>query len=118
MSDKIKPHGDFVVIELLERKKTPGGLHIPEKARGNQRDAIIGKVLAVGEGRVTEYGAMVVPKAAIGDYVLLARGAGTELELEAEARGKDAKKLRIIRDQELLGTVEESRVILLGLVTQ
>lgn len=116
MSNKIIPNGDFVVIELLEQKKTKGGIIIPDKARGNQRDAIIGKVLAVGAGRTTEYGATLVPKAKEGDYVLLARGAGTELELEAEARSKDAKKLRILRDMEILGFVEESRVILLGLV--
>ncbi len=114
MSDKIIPNGDYVVVELLEQKKTPGGLHIPDKAKGNQRDAIVGKVVAVGKGRMTEYGAVLVPAAKEGDYVLLARGAGTEIELET--RGKDARKLRILRDQELLGSVEESRVILLGLV--
>lgn len=117
MSEKIIPHGDFVVVEILSQEKTKGGIVIPEKARGNQRDAIIGKVVAVGKGRLTEYGATIVPEAKIGDYVLLARGAGTEIELDVSGRGKDAKKLRILRDQELLGSVEESRIIQLGLVT-
>lgn len=114
MSDKIIPNGDYVVVELLEQKKTPGGIVIPEKQKGSQRDAIAGKVIAVGKGRATEFGAMLVPAAKEGDYVLLARGAGTELELEA--LGNTAKKkLRILRDQELLGFVEESRIILMGL---
>lgn len=116
MSDKIKPLGDNVVVQLLERQKTAGGLHIPEKARTNQRDAIVGKVLAAGPGRVTEYGATVPAGVNEGDYVLLARGAGTQVELAAEGRN-EGQTLRILRGCELLGTVEESRVILLGLVT-
>lgn len=117
MSEKIIPRGDYVVVEILSAEKTKGGIIIPDKARGNQRDAIIGRVLAVGAGRMTEYGAKIVPEAKEGDYVLLARGAGTEIELDVSGRGKDAKKLRILRDQELLGAVEESRIIQLGLVT-
>lgn len=113
MSDKIIPNGDFVVVELLEQKKTKGGIIIPEKAKGNQRDAIVGKVIAVGKGRVTEYGATIVPAAKEGDYVLLARGGGTELELEL---GAGSKRMRILRDQEILGMLEESRIIQLGLV--
>lgn len=118
MSEKIIPNGDNVVLEILEQEKTAGGIYIPEKQRNNQRDAIIAKVLAVGAGRVTEYGATVKPACEPGDYVLLARGAGVEVELAAEGRGAKAKKLRIIRDCELLGTVEESRIISLGLVTK
>lgn len=118
MSEKIIPNGDNVVLEILEQEKTKGGLYIPEKQRNNQRDAIIGKVLSVGAGRVTEYGATVKPAAKAGDYVLLARGAGVEIELTLEGRGAKAKKLRIIRDCELLGTVEESRIVLMGLVPE
>ena len=71
-------------------------------------------MLAVGTGRVTEYGTTIKPLAREGDYVLLARGAGVEIELDT--RGKDKKKVRILRDMELLGVVEESRIIQLGLV--
>jgi co-chaperonin GroES (HSP10) len=117
MSEKIIPNGDNVLLEIVEQDKTAGGLYIPDKARGNQRDAVLGKVIGVGKGRLSEYGARIVPDAKEGDYVLLARGAGVEVELVAESRGKDAKKLRIIRDCELLGTVEKSRIISMGLVT-
>jgi len=117
MSEKILPSGDNVVIEIVEQEKTAGGIYIPEKQRNTQRDAIIGKVLAIGPGRTTEYGVLLKPDSKVGDYVLLARGAGTEVELAAEGRGAKSKKLRVIRDCELLGTVEESRIIQLGLVT-
>lgn len=108
MSDKIIPIGDNVVVQLLEQKKTKGGIIIPDKARTNQRDAVIGKVLAAGPGRITEYGTTVPAGVKEGDYVLLARAAGTEVDL-------DGKKVRILRGVELLGTVEEARIILLGL---
>jgi co-chaperonin GroES (HSP10) len=118
VSNKILPTGDNVLLELVDQTKTAGGLIIPEKARGNQRDAIIGKVLAVGTGRTSDYGARMVPESKVGDYVLLARGAGVEVELAADrTAGEAGKKLRIIRDCELLGRVEESRIIALGLVT-
>lgn len=117
MSEKITPSGDNVVLEILEQEKTKSGIIIPEKQRSNQRDAILAKVIAVGPGRFTEYGATVKPAAQVGDYVLLARGAGVEIELAVEDRGTTRRKMRIIRDCELLGTVEESRIISLGLVT-
>lgn len=117
MSEKIKALGDNVVLEIIEQEKTAGGLYIPEKQRNNQRDAIIGKVIDAGPGRVSEYGSKMEAGVSVGDYVLLARGAGVEVELAAEGRGAKAKKLRIIRGVELLGTVEESRIIQLGLVT-
>jgi co-chaperonin GroES (HSP10) len=117
MNEKIHPTGDNVVLEIVEQEKTKAGLIIPDKQRNNQRDAIIGKVLAVGDGRVTEYGVKIGAGVVVGDYVLLSRGAGVEVELAAEGRGAKARKLRIIRGVELLGTIEESRIIQLGLAT-
>lgn len=113
MSEKIKPFGDNVVVEIVNQDKSAGGIIIPDKAKSNQRDAIIAKVLAVGVGRMTEYGTLVKPQAQEGDYVLLARGAGVEIELGT--RTKDARRVRVLRDVELLGLVEESRIIQLGL---
>lgn len=116
--EKILPTGDNVLLEIVDQQKTPGGLYIPEKARGNQRDAIIGRVLAVGPGRTTEYGTRLTPESGVGDYVLLARGAGVEVELAAErTAGAASRKLRVIRDGELLGHIEKSHIISLGLVT-
>lgn len=117
MSEKINPTGDNVVLQLVEQQKTKAGLFIPDKARTNQRDAIVAKVLAVGPGRLSEYGFKMEAGVAAGDYVLIPRSAGTEVELAAEERGKDAKKLRIIRGVEILSTIEESRIISLGLET-
>ena len=116
MSEKIKPHGDNVVLEILNQERSAGGIIIPDKAKSNQRDAIICKVLAVGGGRWTEYGHHVKPEAQVDAYVLISRGAGVEIELDT--RGKDKRRVRILRDCEILGTVEESRIIELGLATR
>jgi chaperonin GroES len=118
MSDKIYALGDNVVLEILEQEKTKAGIILPDKQRTNQRDAIIGKVIAVGSGRVTEYGTRMEAGVKVDDYVLLPRAAGVEIELAAEERGRDVKKLRIIRGVELLGGIEESRIITMGLVTK
>ncbi len=117
MSEKIIPTGDNVILQILEQQKTKAGLFIPDSPRTNQRDAIIGKVLAIGPGRVSEYGAKMEAGVVVGDYVLLPRSAGTEIELAAEDRRKGAQKLRVIRGVELLGVIEESRIISLGLAT-
>lgn len=113
MSEKIIPLGDNVAVEIIHQDKSTGGIIIPDKAKGNQRDAIIGKVIGVGTGRTTEYGFVIKPLVAEGDYVLLGRGAGTEIELDT--RSKDARKVRILRDVELLGKVEKSRILQLGI---
>jgi chaperonin GroES len=114
VSEKIIPFGDNVAIEIVDQKRSAGGIIIPDKAKSNQRDAIVGKVIGVGAGRTTENGVLIVPVAKVGDYVLLGRGAGTEIELDT--RSKDSRKVRILRDVELLGAVEESRIVQLGLV--
>lgn len=113
---KLVPLEDRIVVRADDaEQKSAGGIIIPDKAKSNQRDAIICKVLAVGPGRWTEYGHKVEPQAKEGDYVLISRGAGTEIELDT--RSKDKRRVRILRDVELLGSVEESRIIQLGLVT-
>jgi co-chaperonin GroES (HSP10) len=114
MSEKIKPFGDNVAVEIVNQEKSAGGIIIPDKAKSNQRDAIVCRVIGVGPGRVTEYGAMVSPQAKEGDYVLISRGAGVEVELDT--RSKDTRRVRILRDAELLGAIEESRIVQLGLV--
>ena len=104
MGDKVLPLGDYVLLQIIEQEKTAGGLFIPEKARGNMRDAQMGRVLAVGPGRMSEYGARQEVDVVPGDTVLIPRGLGIQVEHEAAT-------MRILRCSELLCKVEQSRLV-------
>lgn len=111
MSEKIIPNGDYVAMRIIEQHQTPGGIIIPEKSRGNQRDAELAEVTAVGKGRTSEYGAFMPVEFQVGDHVLIPRAAGVQVETEID--GKPAK-VRILRAMEILSKVEESRIVTLN----
>lgn len=80
---RIQPLGDRVVVEPLEEEaKTPGGIVLPETA---QKRPQMGKVLAVGPGKVLDNGQRVAPEVKVGDIVVYSRYSGTEVKLD----GKD-----------------------------
>lgn len=106
--EKIAPQGDYVLLEVLRQERTKGGLVIPKTA-SNQRDAIYCKVWAIGQGRLTEYGVVIECTVKPGQYVLIPRGAGTKIDHEK-------CELRLLRDCEILCSIEESRIITMGLV--
>ena len=91
---KIKPLYDRILVERIEDDKTtPGGIVIPSTAK---EKAQIGKVLAVGAGRITAAGNLAPLAVKAGDKVFFAKYAGTEA-------GDD---LLIIREEDVLGIVE------------
>lgn len=109
MANKIIPLDDNVLIQMLNdnaERVTAGGIVVPPKPKSNQRDAGIGKVLAVGPGRTTEYGTRLEVTVKPGDMVLLPRSAGVEIEHE-----DGIATMRLLRSCELLGVVEESRIV-------
>ncbi len=107
MSTKIIPLDDNVLVELVGdgETKSKGGIVITKQARDNHRDAIVAKVIAVGTGRTTEYGTRMEVTVKVGDLVILPRSGGCQVETD------DNTKRRILRCVELLGVVEESRIV-------
>lgn len=97
---RIRPHGEYVLVQRLKKETvSPGGIVIPGEA---QEKANLGKVLAVGPGRITEHGIRLEPQVKKGDLVLLPKYAG------AEDMGKALPSEHlIIRESEILGVVEE-----------
>jgi len=94
MLDKLKPLADRVLIKLVEHEeKTAGGLYIPETAK---EKAQVGKVVAVGKGRVGKDGERVPLDVAVGNTVYFGKYAGTEA-----GHGH-----LIVREDEILGIVE------------
>ena len=96
MAIKLKPLADRVVVEPLEDEEiTPGGIVLPETAKEKPQR---GKLLAVGPGGRDEDGKMITMEVSVGDTVLFAKYAGTEIKM-------DGKKLLILRQSDLLAIV-------------
>ena len=98
MAVNLKPLGDRVVIEPIEREETTAsGLYIPETAKEKPQE---GTVLAVGPGRWDENGkSRVAMDVKEGDRVLYARYAGTEVKL-------DDKKYLILSEKDILAIMQ------------
>jgi chaperonin GroES len=79
---KIKPLGERVVIKVLEgEEKTKSGILIPDTAKEKPQ---MGEVMAIGTGKMMENGQRVALEVKVGDKVLFAKYAGTEVKLDGE----------------------------------
>jgi chaperonin GroES len=97
MSISIKPLGNRVVVEPAEQEETTAsGLVLPDTAKEKPQQ---GLVLAAGPGERDDDGDRIPLDVKVGDKVLFAKYAGTELKI-------DGKKLLILRETDLLGIVE------------
>ncbi len=97
MAFKLKPLGDRVIVEPLERdEKTASGIYVPETAKERPQE---GLVLAVGEGRWDEDGKRrIVMEVKEGDKVIFAKYSGTEIKV-------DDKKYLILSEKDILAVV-------------
>jgi chaperonin GroES len=98
MSLKLRPLGDRVVVEPVEREETFAGgqLVLPETAKEKPQQ---GTVLAVGAGRRDDAGKRIAMDVETGQTVLFAKYAGTEVKI-------DGKKLLILKESDILAIVE------------
>jgi chaperonin GroES len=97
MSVTLKPLGNRVVVEPIEQEEvTAGGIVLPETAKEKPQK---GKVLSVGPGERDESGKRIPMDVAVGDTVLFAKYAGTEVKV-------DGKKLLILKESDLLAIIE------------
>ena len=95
---KLKPLGDRLVVEAIEQDETTAsGILIPETAKEKPQE---GKVLAAGPGRLDDSGKRITMEVKVGDRVLYAKYAGTEIKLE------DNKKVLILKESDVLALVE------------
>src|SRR3990172_9278070 len=92
-----KPLGGRVLIDPIEQEEmTAGGIVLPETAKEKPQQ---GMVLAAGPGDRDEDGKRIPMDVSVGDKVLFAKYAGSELKM-------DGKKLLILRETDILGIVE------------
>jgi chaperonin GroES len=79
---KIKPLADRVVVKPSPAdEKTKGGIILPDTAK---EKPVIGEIVAVGPGKVTDDGKQVAPEVKVGDKVLYGKYSGTEVTVEGE----------------------------------
>lgn len=92
----LRPLNDRVVVETVEQDTTTAsGLVLPETAKEKPQQ---GTVLAIGPGARDEDGNRMALDLEVGDTVLFAKYAGTEIKL-------DGKKVLIMKENDILGVV-------------
>jgi chaperonin GroES len=97
MSTNLKPLADRLVVEPVEQEEmTASGLVLPETAKEKPQK---GTVIASGPGRRDDDGKRIEMDVAVGDVVLYAKYAGTEIKV-------DSKKLLILKESDVLAIIE------------
>ena len=95
---KVRPLYDRVIIRrVAEEEKTKGGIIIPDSAKEKPSEA---EVVAVGNGKVDEKGALRPLTVKKGDRILFGKYSGNEIKV-------DGVELIILREDEVLGVLEK-----------
>jgi len=82
---------------LNRKKKTSGGILLPQTAKEKPQEA---EVLAVGPGKQLEDGKRAALEVRVGDRVVFAKYAGTEIKSNGE-------ELLVISEKDILAIVEK-----------
>lgn len=78
-----EPLGEFILVRPLKQQETPGGLALPE---GAEPEMPRGIVVAVGPGKVTEYGQRIEQEVEPGDMVCLHFAYSNPVEIKLDGR--------------------------------
>lgn len=93
----IRPLGDKIVIKVIEdAEQTSGGIFIPDSAKEKSQK---GEVIAVGTGKMNEKGEREPMDVKVGEIVLFAKYAGTDVKVSDET-------LKIMSVADVLGVIE------------
>ena len=94
---KIRPLHDRILVERLEEKEAKkGGIIIPDTAKEKPQEA---RVIAVGNGKVTEEGKKIPLDVKAGDKILFGKYSGSEVKI-------DDKEYLILREEDVLAILE------------
>ena len=90
----VKPLEDRVLVKPVEKESvTSSGLYLPESSK---EKPIHGTVVAVGPGKRLDNGNLATMSVTVGDIVVYASYAGTEVEVNGESH-------LVMRESDLLG---------------
>ena len=95
---KLRPLDDRIVIEQSEaEEKTTGGIILPDTAKEKPQ---IGKVAAVGPGKLLDDGKRGKMSVKKNDEVIYAKYIGSEVEIDGE-------KFVVLHESDVLGIIEK-----------
>ena len=90
---KLKPLSDRVVVKPEEaEEKTASGIILPDTAKEKPQ---LGKVIAVGKGKISDSGNTIKMDVKVNDKVLYGKYSGTEITFEGN-------ELLIMRESDIL----------------
>ena len=97
MAMKVRPLHDRILVERIEEGEVKkGGIIIPDTAKEKPQEA---KVIAVGNGKVTEDGKKIALDVKAGDRILFGKYSGSEVKIED-------KEYLILREEDVLAILE------------
>ncbi|OQY01542.1 MAG: co-chaperone GroES [Desulfobacteraceae bacterium 4572_130] len=93
----LRPLQDRILVERVkEDEKTKGGIIIPDTAKEKPAE---GKVVAIGNGKLTDDGKVLPIDLKVGDKILFSKYGGTDIKI-------DGKDYLIMRQDDVLGVIE------------
>lgn len=79
---QLKPLADHIVVKVINNEeRTKSGLILPDTA---QEKPQMGEVIAVGSGKVLENGQKLPLEVKVGDKIIFAKYAGSEIKLDGD----------------------------------
>ena len=94
---KIRPLHDRILVKRVEEQEVKkGGIIIPDSAKEKPQE---GKVIAVGNGRVTDDGKKIPLDVKAGDRILFGKYSGSEVKVEDE-------EYLILKEEDVLGIID------------
>jgi chaperonin GroES len=94
---KIRPRHDRILVERVEEQEVRrGGIIIPDTAKEKPQE---GKVVAVGNGKVSDEGKKIPLDVKAGDRILFGKYSGSEVKI-------DDKEYLILREEDVLAILE------------
>jgi len=94
---KLRPLQDRILVQRVkEEEKTKGGIIIPDTAK---EKPIEGKIIATGNGKLSEDGKRIALEVKKGDRILFGKYSGSEVKIEDE-------EYLIMREDDVLGVIE------------
>jgi chaperonin GroES len=94
---KIRPLHDRILVKRIEEGEVrKGGIIIPDSAKEKPQE---GKVVAVGNGKVSEEGKKIPLDVKSGDKILFGKYSGSEVKIEDE-------EYLILREEDVLAIIE------------